>query len=261
MDSGFDNFNGFDGFDDTGFNSSGSNMGSDDFGFGFDDDTSFDSTNTNSGLDDNELGDFDFEENTQDSTGQFDGAFDTNDNYTEDESISDVKKQGILFVIVGVIAVIVIIFIATNIVNKPNKQNEVVESVEVNTEVQKDSNTLSSKTTETKSNTSVTNNDNYVSNEFDWVSITANENIQINSSTSDMVFTVTSIEHKARTVDTKGNLVVKTRLLGSISGMTGTYEIDIPYNKGNKLVVGDSFTVKVLLGTFKDKTVVVDIRY
>lgn len=76
-----------------------------------------------------------------------------------------------------------------------------------------------------------------------------------------MTFTITSIEHKARAVDTNNNLVVITTLQGSISGLSGTYELDIPYNKGVELVVGNSFTVHVQLGTYNGKTVVGEIQY
>lgn len=253
MDNDFSGFDSFDGFDDAGFNSS--NTDSDGFGFGSNDNLGLGDT---SGFDDFGLED----NNMSDGENQFNGAFDSNDDTSDNNSgsrDSSVKKQSIIAVAVGIVIIIIVIAIATKLNNKSTKTpvDTPINKTQVINETQSN-NSLPANTT---NNTVVTNDSSIESNEFNWTSITSNESIQINDDYSDMVFTITNIEHRARTVDTKGNLVVKTRLLGSISGLTGVYEIEVPYNKGTKLVVGDSFTIKVLLGTFKDKTVVADISY
>ena len=45
------------------------------------------------------------------------------------------------------------------------------------------------------------------------------------------------------------------------SWFTGTYTLEIPYSKGTKLHIGDSFKVKVQIGEYKGKTVVDGIKY
>ena len=110
----------------------------------------------------------------------------------------------------------------------------------------------------TNTQTTVTN---VVQDEFVWSTITDSEQVTFNNEYTDMVFTVTGIEHRARAVDANNNLLVKTTLTGSVSGLSGTYQLDVPYNKGIKLVVGNSFNVHVQLGSYNGKTVVGEIKY
>ena len=100
-----------------------------------------------------------------------------------------------------------------------------------------------------------------VGDTFNWTEIEDDAQIAYNNSYSELTFTITGIKHYARSVDVNNNLVIKTTLTGSISGLSGTYSLDIPYNKGTKLVVGNQFTVQVLLGQYNGKTVVCDIVY
>jgi hypothetical protein len=73
-------------------------------------------------------------------------------------------------------------------------------------------------------------------------------------------FTVTSI--KAYVKDSKtGEKTVKAVVTGGISGLSGTYELEIPYSKAEKLVVGDSFSVKYRIAKLNDYTIVGDISY
>lgn len=73
-------------------------------------------------------------------------------------------------------------------------------------------------------------------------------------------FTVTSI--KAYVKDSKtGEKTVKAVVTGGISGLSGTYELEIPYSKAEKLAVGDSFSVKYRIAKLNDYTIVGDISY
>lgn len=73
-------------------------------------------------------------------------------------------------------------------------------------------------------------------------------------------FTVTSI--KAYVKDSKtGEKTVKAVVTGGISGLSGTYELEIPYSKAEKLAVGDSFSVKYRIAKLNDYMIVGDISY
>lgn len=73
-------------------------------------------------------------------------------------------------------------------------------------------------------------------------------------------FTVTSI--KAYVKDSKtGEKTVKAVVTGGISGLSGAYELEIPYSKAEKLAVGDSFSVKYRIAKLNDYTIVGDISY
>lgn len=240
------------------FNDSG------DFGFGDDFDSGF--GNTDGGFGDDFDSGFGDSDDMFSSAGQSDGSQsnefgDSLSNF--DSQASDVqadqsktKKQSIIFILVGVV-VLIAVFIIAGAVNKKAKSNS-NSNKNVDSIMNEGNNNAGYSNKSTNSQNIVTNQSN---TGFNWKTITNKEEVQFNNEYSDMIFTVTNIEHKARAVDTNSNLVVITTIQGSISGLSGTYEIDIPYNKGVKLVVGNSFTVHVQLGTYNGKTVVGEIQY
>ena len=73
-------------------------------------------------------------------------------------------------------------------------------------------------------------------------------------------FTVTSIKSYVKDSKT-GEKTVKAVVTGGISGLSGTYELEIPYSKAEKLAVGDSFSVKYRIAKLNDYTIVGDISY
>lgn len=180
-----------------------------------------------------------------------------------------IKKQAIIAIVVGVVGVIAVLLIAGAVNNKKQHTVDEQQQVQQVQEVQ-DSNSnvdnIMNNSEQANSNTASNSNEttvvlNSVDDGDKWIEITNSEAVTFNEEYSENVFTITSIKHLARTVDTNNNLVVKTKLQGSLSGLPGTYEIDIPYDKGVQLAVGDSFTVKVQLGTYNGKTVVGEIQY
>lgn len=256
--NGFDNFDGFGADGDFGFNDSDSIFSDSSTDFGSDSSTDFGS--------DSMFNDSSNDNNTDDSDNQFSGVLDNMDNQNNFEDNASeqgsVKKTSLIMIAVGVIAIIGVVLIAGAVSRSKNKTN-----IETGQQASQDSNStsgsnkdsvMSNNTNENTNNNVITNK---VDNEFTWTIITNSENVQFNDEYSDMIFTVTKIEHKARVVDTNNNLVIKTTIQGSISGLPGTYELDIPYDKGIKLVVGDNFTVHVKLGTYNEKTVVGEIQY
>lgn len=292
---------GNDGFEDSGFDSLFDDGGFDSAGFGDDGgfDNS-DESSTSSGFDSFDSGDGDSEgfsgAKAQNNGGasisedDLGNAFDNSleDNTETPESRNEhggLKKQAIIMVVVGVVALLLVIAIASavgrhssnNTVNPNNNgvNNNVVAQTpdnSANTRVDiSDNNDYSS--SNNTSNNSTNNNDASTSNDensvkyvqdenmFNWVEITNNENVQIEDNYSDMTFTVTGLKFYARSVDTNNNLVIKCVVSGSVSGLSGTYTLDVPYNKGVRLVVGNSFTVHVQLGTYNGKTVVCDMKY
>lgn len=233
---------------------------SDDFSFGGDasDDFGNNFSNGNGFSDDNsdvfENDDFGESLNNLDSQNQFQDSTD------EQQGI---KKQAIIFIVVGIAILAVVLIVAVVLGKKSDKKDNTqieVQYSNINVDnIMNDGNKNKNQNNQTNNQQNIITNK--VDNKFTWTLITDNEKVQFNDEYSDMTFTVTCIEHKARAVDTNNNLVVITSLQGSISGLSGTYELDVPYNKGVKLVVGNSFTVHVQLGTYNGKTVVGEIQY
>ena len=85
------------------------------------------------------------------------------------------------------------------------------------------------------------------------------ESIEFNSELNELQFTITGIKNYAKNMGNE--LRVKTVLTGALSGYTGVYELEVPYDKGINLNIGDSFTVYCRLGQFNGKVVIGEISY
>lgn len=248
----------------------------------FDDDNDFDINGSDEDLsslfgssdtsDDNDMFDFDTDTDGQDSVNQqssvdlFDISEDDLDSALNGQQDDDdgetgqkrsVTKTAIIAIIIGIVVLVVILIIAGAVSkSKDNKDNTNSQS---NNSVAHSNN--SGSTTNGTDNT--TGNVGAISGGIatadDWIKITSNEDVDFSDEYKTLTFMITSVEHFAKRVDAKGDMMIKTKLSGSLSGLSGTYSLDVPYEKGIKLSVGDEFAVKVLIGNYNGKSVIGDI--
>lgn len=251
-------------FDDIDLDSSGGN----DSGFGdlFDDGGSDQDIYGQNTLDPNQ---------TQQNNGSDYFADDMDDasDITDDQRRM-LDKKYIIVIAVGIVIFLLVLFLGSRILGgKKNNSNEMLDSINnqqqqvtnENTNVNVD-NIMNNGTKQPTQNSVQPQQDVNVNyhkdeNEFSWMEVTDSENVVFEQEYAERIFTITTVKHYARTVDSANNLVIKTTLTGSLSGLPGTYIIEVPYSKGVKLKTGNSFTVNVMMGTYNDKIVVGDITY
>ena len=90
-----------------------------------------------------------------------------------------------------------------------------------------------------------------------WTTIDADKNVDLRSEVSG-VFTVTSVKHMARS---NGNETeVKTIVSGSISGLTGKYELELPYSLARFLTVGNTLKLKYKIGQINGNSIISDLK-
>lgn len=90
-----------------------------------------------------------------------------------------------------------------------------------------------------------------------WTIIDADKNVDLSSEVSG-VFTVTSVKHMARS---NGNETeVKTIVSGSISGLTGKYELELPYSLARFLTVGNTLKLKYKIGQVNGNSIISDLK-
>ena len=90
-----------------------------------------------------------------------------------------------------------------------------------------------------------------------WTTIDADKNVDLSSEVSG-VFTVTSVKHMARS---NGNETeVKTIASGSISGLTGKYELELPYSLARFLTVGNTLKLKYKIGQINGNSIISDLK-
>lgn len=215
----------------------------DDFDFGME---------TGENFDDNfsESNDWSSDDNTGSTDSGFDSSeFDSMTNSNEDiedvDTAKGLKKNTIIVIIAGLI----IIIAALMIWKKASASGQKMVYTQSADEVSQESNYQQS------NNIAESNVSNSSS---EWTTLSGDQTID-NIKEVESQFTVTSIEHLARK---SGNeMQIKTHLRGSLSGLTGVYDLDVPYEKGTKLKVGDVFTVTVEVGSYNDSTVVGVIRF
>lgn len=267
-------------------------FGSGDGGFGVDsldwdsgldgDDTSFDSDDS---FGDDQFDDGDSFANNGQPAGDADPFMDFQGDEQEQVQQNNTggssnKKTALIAIGVGIVGCIAVFFIASKLINgnkQPAKvndpgltvsssgQNSVadadyghnVDSMMQSGGYQEPASTTVTQPVQEQSNIGGYKNEYW--KEFDG-SVGAG-GITFNADYSDLVFTITDIKHYVASVDAAGSLCIKTELTGSLAGLAGTFKLDVPFDKGTKLKVGQEFTVHVQMGTYGDKKVVGEIRY
>lgn len=197
----------------------------------------------------NEFNGFNMDEDDNDKTelewGDSFDDIDTEEN-SNDSEIADGSKNRTVVVIILAIVLIIVASIIYRVYKSSISNNESTNTDNV-------SNNYDSSTDDTS-----THNITEYESDNTWSSVDSNQNITDNNSIN-TVFTVTSMQHQARV--NSNEIEIRTIVTGSISGFTGTYEIIIPYNKGAKLEVADTFDICVYTGKYGEKTVVTGIEY
>lgn len=238
----------------------------DDFGFGTEDSPEADDDMFSFGSDNSSEGDSGFSLGGDDSaplTINPDslGSSGGDNDFDEDGK----KKRAFILGVVGVIIILGGLLIA-RVITRISKSSGKRETASVKTAVETETSTRSEKESrreeekqETKAESSTEAPVRRVSlTDGGWDEIELSELAFSNVINGD--FTVTSI--KAYVKDSKtGEKTVKAVVTGGISGLSGTYELEIPYSKAEKLAVGDSFSVKYRIAKLNDYTIVGDISY
>lgn len=242
-------------------------LGLDDFGFGTEDSPEADDDMFSFGGDGDSEGDSGFSLGGDDSaplTINPDslGSSGGDNDFDEDGK----KKRALILGVVGVIIILGGLMIAGVItrISKGSGKRETASvktavETEASTRVEKESRREEEAKQDTKAESSTEAPVRRVSlTDGGWDEIELSELAFSNVINGD--FTVTSI--KAYVKDSKtGEKTVKAVVTGGISGLSGTYELEIPYSKAEKLAVGDSFSVKYRIAKLNDYTIVGDISY
>lgn len=241
-------------------------LGLDDFGFGTEDSPEADDDMFSFGSDSSSEGDSGFSLGGDDSAPLTINPDSLGTGGGNDFDEDGKKKRAFILGVVGVIIILGGLMIA-GVITRISKSSGKRETASVKTAVETEASTRGEKESrreeeakrETKAESSTEAPVRRVSlTDGGWDEIELSELAFSNVINGD--FTVTSI--KAYVKDSKtGEKTVKAVVTGGISGLSGTYELEIPYSKAEKLAVGDSFSVKYRIAKLNDYTIVGDISY
>lgn len=201
------------------------------------------------------------EQSTDDLFEHLGESDDTEEEVAEDNGdTKSVSKAGAIVAVIGVVLILGIVILATQV--KGCVSGDKTTQQTQTTVVKKSSSSGSSSSSQssqqpTKVVQVVENKPTVVA---DWTELLdSTADVKFQDEYKELTFVVLEIHHYARKTS-DSTLGLKTTITGSLSGLSGTYEMDIPYNKGIKLRVGTEFTVKVQIGEYNGKTVVGEIR-
>lgn len=240
-------------------------LGLDDFGFGTEDSPEADDDMFSFGSDNSSEGDSGFSLGGDDSAPLTINPDSLGTGGGNDFDEDGKKKRAFILGVVGVIIILGGLLIA-GVITRISKSSGKRETASVKTVSETETSTRGEKESrreeekqETKAESSTEAPVRRVSlTDGGWDEIELSELAFSNVINGD--FTVTSI--KAYVKDSKtGEKTVKAVVTGGISGLSGTYELEIPYSKAEKLAVGDSFSVKYRIAKLNDYTIVGDISY
>ena len=240
-------------------------LGLDDFGFGTEDSPEADDDMFSFGSDNSSEGDSGFSLGGDDSAPLTINPDSLGTGGGNDFDEDGKKKRAFILGVVGVIIILGGLMIA-GVITRISKGSGKRETASVKTAVETEASTRVEKESrkeeekqDTKAESSTEAPVRRVSlTDGGWDEIELSELAFSNVINGD--FTVTSI--KAYVKDSKtGEKTVKAVVTGGISGLSGTYELEIPYSKAEKLAVGDSFSVKYRIAKLNDYTIVGDISY
>lgn len=191
-----------------------------------------------------------------DANMNFDEAF--GDNETTDNKIDNTqgneiegaksaKKTAIILGIIGFVVIVIALFIASLVGNSNNKKEASVEETKA----------------EITAHSAYTSKENIpakLHHNEGWIEFKANGDVVIDVEI-DSDFTVTSIRHFAKVVNENNDKIVKSIVTGNISGLVGTYEVEIPYEKAIKLKVGSVFKITYKCNADNDSKIIGEIKY
>lgn len=201
----------------------------------------------------------------------------SDDMFSANEGVE--KGKGVLLTsVIAIVAGFIIILIAFGVINIANRvgdkeinnnveitdtsdkalktNNDVPTSVEndigsINKEIEKQQNNIF--TGGRKSSSSISSSDG-------WVEFKPEEGIIFDAVTI-AVFEVTGIKHVAKAINNKNDKIIKSIVYGSISGLSGTYEVEVPYDKAILLTNGSEFEIEYRYGIRNGVRLVGEIRY
>jgi hypothetical protein len=74
-------------------------------------------------------------------------------------------------------------------------------------------------------------------------------------------FTVIKINHFVKVANSNNDIEIFTILSGKLDFVDGSFDLMVPYSKGQHLVIGNSFNVEVEVGEYGGKTVIGEISF
>ena len=94
----------------------------------------------------------------------------------------------------------------------------------------------------------------------DWVELKQDDSLSMDKEISSR-FTITSIKHLAKKINENNTILVKSIVKGNISGLVGTYEVEMPYDKAKYLKVGAEFKITYTMMEKNEVKIIGEIRY
>ena len=199
----------------------------------------------------------------------------SDDMFSANEGVE--KGKGVLLTsVIAIVAGFIIILIAFGVINIANRvgDKEINNNVEITdtsdkvlktnndvpTSVENDIGSINKEIEKQQNNIFTGSRKSSSSSSDGWVEFKPEEGIIFDAVTI-AVFEVTGIKHVAKAINNKNDKIIKSIVYGSISGLSGTYEVEVPYDKAILLTNGSEFEIEYRYGIRNGVRLVGEIRY
>lgn len=172
----------------------------------------------------------------------------------EEAKAKDFKKTAIMLIVVGIV-VLLFAVVGIRVVNSAkNSSNTSVSQISSLEKNNKSENSVSSQKVENN----ISNNSVSLSSSWQEVNLSG---VDLGETWIESDFTITDLKHYAMVSNSLNDKQVKSIAKGNISGLVGTYEMEIPTYMALKLSVGTSFKIKYQLKEQNGYKLIGDIQY
>jgi predicted negative regulator of RcsB-dependent stress response len=182
---------------------------------------------------------------------------DTHGEKMEAAKAKDFKKTAVMLIGIGLFVLIVAV-LGLRVV-KSAKSEKSSSSSSTTTQAQT---TVKNKSSNSGSSQKVNNNNvsSNTSTANSWQEVNL-DGLDLGSTWIDSVFTVTDIKHYAMVSNDSNDKQVKSVVKGNISGLVGTYEMEIPTYMALKVSLGTSFKVSYQIKEQNGYKIIGEIKY
>jgi len=170
------------------------------------------------------------------------------DTASPEEKIAMIRKTALFAIGAGIVIFLAVMVVGRLIINGKNAGLNIVNE----TKQSQVSETRQVQSNETKQ-VSAQSSDK-------WVKINGDTSIKFDN-LIESVFTVTKIEHYAMVTNSENDKQVKSILYGTIDGLYGTYSMEIPFDKANKLKISNSFKIEYSMYNNGNYMVIGNVHY
>lgn len=176
----------------------------------------------------------------------------SNSQRIEENKVKDFKKTALMLLGIGLL-LLALAFVGIRVVSSVKNSSGSVQTTQGNMN-------QNSGVSQNVNNNNVITSPQTTSSQTLWQEISVS-GLSLGDTWVESTFTITDLRHYGMVSNTNNDKQIKSVVKGNISGLVGTYEMELPTYKAMKLSVGTSFKITYQLQEQNGYKIIGDIQY